>query len=48
MVVALFISTKYGTGDYLESYNNGYYNYNRELILSLLNLISPEEFSSVV
>jgi hypothetical protein len=25
-------STKYGSGDYLESYNNGYYEYNKDLI----------------
>jgi hypothetical protein len=36
--------TKYGFGDYLESYNNGYYTYDRNLILSSLNLISPEKF----
>jgi hypothetical protein len=36
--------TKYGNGDYLESYNNGYYEYNRDLVLSSLNLISPDEF----
>jgi hypothetical protein len=39
--------TKYGNGDYLESYNNGYYTYNRDLILSSLNLISPEKFLSL-
>lgn len=39
--------TKYGNGDYLESYNNGYYTYDRDLILSSLNLISPEKFLSL-
>ena len=39
--------TKNNNGDYLESYNNGYYEYNRDLISSSLNLISPEEFLSL-
>jgi hypothetical protein len=34
----------YGDGDYLDSYDGGYYNYNKELILKSLNLITPEEF----
>ena len=36
--------TQYGNGDHLESYNNGYYEYNKDLIFSSLNLISPEDF----
>jgi hypothetical protein len=40
-------STKYGSGDYLESYNNGYYEYNKDLIFSSLNLISCDEFLSL-
>ncbi len=40
-------STKYGSGDYLESYNNGYYDYNKDLIFSSLNLISCDEFLSL-
>jgi len=39
--------TNYGNGDYLESYNNGYYEYNKDLIFSSLNLISPDEFLSL-
>jgi hypothetical protein len=38
--------TKYGNGNYLESYNNGYYDYNKELIFSSLNLISTNDFLS--
>lgn len=36
--------TKYGNGDYLDSYNNGYYEYDGELTLNSLNIILPEEF----
>jgi hypothetical protein len=36
--------TNYNNGDFLESYNNGYYEYNKELILSSLNLISSDKF----
>jgi hypothetical protein len=39
--------TKHGNGDYLKSYNNGYYEYNRDLVSSSLNLISPDEFLSL-
>ena len=38
--------TQYGNGDHLESYNNGYYEYNKDLISSSLNLISTEDFLS--
>lgn len=36
--------TKYGDGDFLESYKNGYYTFDNELIMESLNLISPDEF----
>ena len=36
--------TKYGKGDFISSYNNGYYTFDKDLILSSLNLISPNEF----
>ena len=39
--------TQYGNGDCLESYNNGYYEYNKDLIFSSLNLISTENFLSI-
>ena len=39
--------TKYGDGDFLETYNNGYYTYDKDLILSSLNLVSPEKFLSL-
>ena len=39
--------TNYGNGDYLESYNNGYYIYDEELTLNSLNLITPDEFLSI-
>ncbi len=39
--------TQYGNGDHLESYNNGYYEYNKDLISSSLNLISTEDFLSI-
>ena len=39
--------TQYGNGDHLESYNNGYYEYNKDLIFSSLNLISTEDFLSL-
>ena len=38
--------TQYGNGDHLESYNNGYYEYNKDLIFASLNLISTEDFLS--
>jgi hypothetical protein len=31
-------------GDHLESYNNGYYEYNKDLIFSPLNIIFIEDF----
>ena len=34
------------SANYLESYNNGYYDYNKELIFSSLNLISTNDFLS--
>ena len=39
--------TRDGNGDHLESYNNGYYEYDRDLIFSSLNLISQEDFLSI-
>jgi hypothetical protein len=39
--------TKHGNGDYLKSYNNGYYEYNRDLVSSSLNLISSDKFLSL-
>jgi len=36
--------TRYNLGDYLESYNNGYYEFKADLIYSSLNLISTDEF----
>jgi SAM-dependent methyltransferase len=36
--------TNPGEGDFLDNFQNGYYNYNRDNIMNNLNLISPEEF----
>lgn len=36
--------TDFGFGDYLKSYNSGYFTYNKELVYESLGLISPEEF----
>ena len=36
--------TKYGEGDFIENFNNGYYVYHHDLICRSLNLISPDEF----
>lgn len=36
--------TKQGDGDFLKSYNNGYYNYDEKLTLDSLNLITPNDF----
>lgn len=36
--------TNPGDGDFLNSFNDGYYTYNSDLILSSLNLISEQEF----
>ena len=36
--------TKHGDGDFLESYNNGYYTFDSTLVMNSLNLISPDEF----
>lgn len=38
---------KYGDGDYIDNFQNGYYTYNRENILKNLNLISEEEFIKI-
>jgi len=41
---AVIYFTEPGNGDYLESFNNGYYIYNEKLVRNNLNIISPDEF----
>lgn len=36
--------TSPGMGDYLENFNNGYYTYDRDLIMNSLNLITYDQF----
>ena len=36
--------TEFGKGDFLDTFNNGYYTYEKDLVINSLNLISPEQF----